>query len=36
VLFRSVRLFSLLIPEFSIVHHPTDRRLGFGRDFDQI
>jgi hypothetical protein len=31
-----VGLLSLLVPEFSVVHHATDRRLSFWRDFDQI
>lgn len=36
VFFRSVCFFSLLIPELSVVHHATDRRLSFWCDFDQI
>jgi hypothetical protein len=36
VLFRSVSLFPLLVPELPVVHHTADRRLSFWRDFDQV
>src|SRR5687767_1995012 len=35
-LFAAMRALLLLVAKFAVIHHPANRRLGIGRDFDQV